>query len=125
MPFLASGEAFSAAATGQQAAVKEFIDEYPTLKNKSSLWGTTLLYTAAVNNQFEIVKYLVGKVHCAVNARNWRNVNVDQSPSAGHTQNPTPGSTALHGACSNSHLRIVEYLVIAKKCRLFYQESSK
>jgi ankyrin repeat protein len=122
---LASSVAFSAAATGQQAVVKKFIDEYPIFKNKSSLWGTTLLYTAALNNQFEIVKYLVEKAHCAVNARNWRNIDIDQSSTTVNTLNPTPGSTALHGACSNDHLRIVEYLVREKNADYFIKNQAK
>lgn len=118
---LASSVAFSAAMTGQLSAVKKFLDEYPTFKNRSSLWGTTLLYTAALNNQFEIVKYLVEKAHCSVNARNWCNMHIDQSS----TSNPTPGSTALHGACSNGHLRIVGYFVKEKNADYFIKNQAK
>ena len=121
---LASSAAFSAAANGQQTVLKKFLDEYPSFKSKPSLWGTTLLYTAALNNHFEIIKYLVEKVHCPVNARNWRDMHQDTSSSDGNKRNPTPGSTALHGACSNGHLQIVEYLVREKDADYFIKNQA-
>ena len=86
---------------------------------KPNFWGTTLLYTAALNNQLDIVKYLVDKARCEVNARNWRDANSDGSPAASETRNPVFGSTALHGACANNHLPIVEYLVAEKSADYF------
>ncbi|CAF5103345.1 unnamed protein product, partial [Rotaria magnacalcarata] len=38
------------------------------------------------------------KAHCEVNARNWCDVDTDESSSSANKRNPIPGSTALHGA---------------------------
>ncbi|CAF2245743.1 unnamed protein product [Rotaria magnacalcarata] len=122
---LASSAAFSAAENGQQAIVEKFVDDYPSFKNKPSLGGTTLLYTAAFNNQFDIVKYLVGKAHCEVNARNWCDVDTDESSSSANKRNPIPGSTALHGACLGGHLPIVKYLVEQKHADCFIKNQAE
>ena len=55
--------------------VKRFIKQYPTFKDKPGLWETTLLYSAARNNHLDIVKYLIEKAHCSVNAQNQREID--------------------------------------------------
>lgn len=59
------------------------------------------------------------KARCDVNTRNWRTINNDLTPSAAETRNPVLGSTALHAACTNNHLRVVEYLVVDKNADYF------
>ncbi|CAF1334085.1 unnamed protein product [Rotaria sordida] len=67
---LASIDAFTAAWNGDKDTVLEFVNKYPTLKDKPGLHGTTLLYSAAKNNCEMLVKYLIQEAHCAVNAQN-------------------------------------------------------
>ncbi|CAF1563548.1 unnamed protein product [Adineta ricciae] len=109
---LASIEAYPAALNGEIDKVKGFIDQHPRYRNKPGLWQTTMLYSAAKSNHFDIVKYLIEEAHCSVNAQNQRDMAFalgadlkDYSP------RPAAGSTALHAACFNNHLRIVKYLV--------------
>ncbi|CAF0859787.1 unnamed protein product [Didymodactylos carnosus] len=110
---LAASEAFPAAFNGQLTIVKDFLKQYPMFKDKPGLWETTLLYSAARNNRFDIVKYLIEQVHCSVNAQNQRDMSyaLDSQTTANFTPRPTAASTALHGACFNSHLPVVQYLV--------------
>jgi hypothetical protein len=109
---LASVYAFPAAWNGDLKLVEEFITNYPAFKDKPGLWGTTLLYSAAKNNNMRIVKYLVETAKCSINAQNEQ--DLEKSLSASSTDihvNPTAASTALHGACFNGHLTIVKYLI--------------
>lgn len=112
---LASINAFQAAWDGKQPAVEEFLTKYPTSKDKSGLFGTTLLYSAARNNRLELVKYLIRRAKCSVNAQNQQHI-MRALPTATmadetYDANPTAGSTALHGACFNGHLEIVKFLI--------------
>jgi HrpA-like RNA helicase len=112
---LASINAFQAAWDGNIPAVKEFIKKYPTVKDQSGLWGTTLLYSAARNNHLKLVEYLLKEAKCSVNAQNQQHI-MRALPSAGITDdqydvNPTAGSTALHGACFKGHLQVVKFLI--------------
>ncbi|UJR17483.1 hypothetical protein I4U23_004378 [Adineta vaga] len=104
--------AFTAAFDGRIDIVKSFLKEYPTYKDKSGLWETTLLYSAARNNHFDLVRYLIEEAYCSVNAQN--QCDVDFALATGNPQTykprPTAGSTALHGACFNKHLTVVKYL---------------
>ncbi|CAF3603855.1 unnamed protein product [Rotaria socialis] len=108
----ASCEAYPAAYNGQLDVVKKFTKDYPTFKDKPGLWETTLLYSAARNNHLDIVKYLIEEAYCSVNAQNLRDVDfaLDATVTT-YAPRPTAGSTALHGACFNNHLNIVQYLV--------------
>ncbi|CAF1050566.1 unnamed protein product [Rotaria sp. Silwood1] len=111
---LASIDAFVAAYMGNKDAVLKFIEKYPTLKDKPGLHGTTLLYSAAKNNHEVLVRFLVQSAHCAINAQNQQqleDVLQTHSTSTFTMINPSSGSTALHGACFQGHLRIVQYLI--------------
>ncbi|CAF4574808.1 unnamed protein product, partial [Rotaria magnacalcarata] len=66
-----------------------------------------------------------GKAHCEVNARNWCDVDTDESSSSANKRNPIPGSTALHGACSGGHLPIVRYLVEQKHADCFIKNQAE
>lgn len=104
---LASLDVFQAAWDGDQSAVGDFIATYPTLKDQSGLYQTTLLYSAARNNHFDLVKYLIEEGHCEVNAANEEHLEKGQAPS----KKATIGSTALHAACFQGHLEIVKFLI--------------
>ena len=111
---LASIDAFKAAWNGSVSAVEKFVTSYPTLKNKPGLWGTTLLYSAAKNGHLDLVEYLIEIAKCSVNAQNEQHLGKILS-STKKTLNydckAKAASTALHGACFNGHLKIVQYLV--------------
>lgn len=104
---LLSLDVFQAAWNGDQTIVKNFIENYPTLKDQSGLYETTLLYSAARNNHFNLVKYLIEIGHCSVNAQNEEYLEKDQES----TMKATIGSTPLHAACFQGHLSIVKYLI--------------
>ena len=112
---VASLNAFQAAFDGNKAEVQRYISEYPSAKDKSGLWGTTLLYSAARNGHLNLVQYLVRNAGCSVNAQNQQHIKRALSAPMHYTDdfeaNPTAGSTALHGACFNGHLDIVKFLV--------------
>lgn len=109
---LAAVAAYPAAYNGDLQTVTNFLEKYPNYKDKPGLWGTTLLYSTARNNHFNIVKYLIESAHSSVNAQNQRDVDFAlESCKADFVPNPTAGSTALHAACYNKHLKIVEYLI--------------
>lgn len=111
---LASIDAFVAAWDGNLAPVKDFIQNYPTFKDKPGLHGTTLLYSAARNNHIRLVQHLVQNAHCAVNAQNLQELEKALSTTATsgkYAANPSAASTALHGACYNGALDIVKYLI--------------
>ncbi|CAF1052050.1 unnamed protein product [Rotaria sordida] len=110
----ASIDAFTAAWDGNLQIVKDFIQNYPTLKDKPGLHGTTLLYSAARNNHMSLVKYLIENAHCAVNAQNLQELEkaLFTTKKGGHySANPSAASTALHGACFNGNLDVVKYLI--------------
>ena len=109
---LAAVAAYPAAFCGDLQTVKNFLEKYPNYNDKPGLWETTLLYSAARNDHFDIVKYLIESAHCSVNAQNQRDVDFALD-SCGPDSVPKPGagSTALHAACHNKHLNIVKYLI--------------
>ena len=108
-------EAFQAAWDGELSIVQTFIENYPSLKDKPGPWGTTLLYSASRNNHFDLVKYLIETAKCSVNAPNEQDLG--KSLSAARTtehdyeMRSKAASTALHAACFNGHLSIVQYLL--------------
>ena len=102
---LKSLDAFHAAWNGDQTIIEEFIENYPQLMDKSGLYETTLLYSAARNNHLDLVKYLIEEAGCSVNVQN---EEYDRSVSS---TKATIGSTALHAACYQGHLDIVTYLI--------------
>jgi hypothetical protein len=113
---LASIDAFQAAWDGKLSIVQKFIEKYPTLKDRPGLWGTTLLYSAARNNHMSLVEYLINTAKCSVNAQNEQHLEKILSSSkktttAEYEAMSKAASTALHGACYNGHLKIVQYLV--------------
>ncbi|CAF2046513.1 unnamed protein product [Rotaria magnacalcarata] len=111
---LASIDAFQAAWNGMFDIVKTFITNYPTLKDKPGLWGTTILYSAAKNGHINLVVYLIETAKCSVNAQNEQHLEKILSSSKkniDYEYKAKAASTALHGACINGHLIIVKYLV--------------
>jgi len=116
-----AAKAYPAALYGDLTTVKKFIKYYSNYKDKSGFWGTTLLWSAARQNHFDIVEYLIESAGCCVNAQNQSDLNyvlisdndtarTDCAP-LGYDPDPKAGSTALHAACFNNHLKIVEYLI--------------
>lgn len=100
-------DACQSAWKGDESIVMAFIENFPHLINKSGLYGTTLLYSAARNNHFNLVKLLIERGKCAVNAR-----NEDYNDKSKKTPvKATIGSTALHAACFYGNLKIVKYLI--------------
>jgi ankyrin repeat protein len=97
-----SFDAFQAAFDGNLSIVKYFIEKYPKYKDKSGIWGTTLLYSSSRNNHIHIVEYLIEQANCNVNVQNY---------SLNKQLNPTSGSTPLHAACFYGNLNIVKYLI--------------
>ena len=112
---LASLRAFQAAWDGKKTEVQQYIAQYPSAKNKSGLWGTTLLYSAAHNGHLSLVRYLVRNASCSVNAQNQQHIMRALAAPIHHDDdfeaNPTAGSTALHGACFYGHLEVVKFLI--------------
>jgi hypothetical protein len=112
---LDSINAFRAAWSGDQPKVQEFIKKYPNLKDRSGLWGITLLYSAARNKHSNLVNYLITKAGCSVNAQNQQHIlralSAPTITDNDYEVNPTAGSTALHGACFHGHLDVVKYLM--------------
>ena len=108
---LAFVDALSAAFNGELSVVEEFIKNYPTFKDKPGLWGTTLLYSAARENHLPIVKYLLVDARCSVNAQNEHDITFSLA-TGDFIPSSKAGSTALHGACFNGHLKIVELLIL-------------
>jgi hypothetical protein len=111
----ASIDAFRAAWEGRQTDVEAFIRTYPTVKDKSGLWGTTLLYSAARNDRLKLVDYLIKRAKCSVNVQNQQHI-IRALPNAttphdDYDPNPVAGSTALHGACYHGHINVVKYLI--------------
>ncbi|CAF1504396.1 unnamed protein product, partial [Adineta ricciae] len=109
-------KSFQAAWDGELEQVKSFLEKYPHFKDKSGLFGTTLLYSAARNNHMHVVKYLIEDGRCSVNAQNQQHIaralpDATTFSAEDCSANPTAGSTALHGACFRGHLQIVMYLV--------------
>ncbi|CAF3672548.1 unnamed protein product [Rotaria socialis] len=104
---LALIDAYQAAWNGNESIVKDFIEKYPTLIDKPSFYGTTLLYSVARNNHINLVKYLVEIGKCSVNVQNEDYSERSKKSSA----NAAVGSTALHAACYQGHLQIVKYLI--------------
>jgi len=92
---LSSLDVFQGASNGDQSVVKNFIENYSILKDKSRLYETTLLYSASRNNHFNLVKYLIEIGQCSINAQNEEYIEKGQEP------------TALHAASFQGHLEIV------------------
>ncbi|CAF2786717.1 unnamed protein product [Rotaria sp. Silwood2] len=111
----ASLNAFQAAWEGNVFPVGEFIKNYPQFKDKPGIWGTTLLYSAARNNHMQLVDHLIKTARCSINAQNQQHIEkiLTGSPvkASDFTNDPSAGSTALHGACYYGHLDIVKYLI--------------
>ncbi|CAF1500604.1 unnamed protein product, partial [Rotaria sordida] len=100
-------DACQAAWNGDLSFIEDFIRKYPTLINKCGLYGTTLLYSAARNNHFDLVKYLIETSNCSVNVK-----NEDYSEKSEESKlKASTGSTPLHVACFYGHLQIVKYLI--------------
>ncbi|CAF2895813.1 unnamed protein product [Rotaria sp. Silwood2] len=100
-------DACQAAWNGDLSLVEDFIRKYPTLRNKCGLFGTTLLYSAARNNHFDLVKYLIETCNCSINVK-----NEDHSEKSEESKlKASTGSTPLHVACFYGHLQIVKYLI--------------
>lgn len=112
---LSSIDAFQAAWDGNLIIVKDFINNYPGFKDKPGIYGTTLLYSASRNNKINIVKYLIEFGKCSVNAQNEQHLEKFLSKSTQKNKSyqalPSAASTALHGACYNGYLDIVQYLI--------------
>ncbi|CAF2546861.1 unnamed protein product [Rotaria sp. Silwood2] len=111
---LASIDAFQDAWDGKLAIVERFIKNYPTLKDRPGLWGTTLLYSAAKNGHMNVVVYLVETAKCSVNAQNEQHLEKILSSTKTYLNfdiGAKAASTPLHGACFNGHLEVVQYLV--------------
>jgi len=110
-----SVDALNAAWEGKLSTVQKFIENHPTLKDKPGHYGTTLLYSAARNNHMKLVKYLIETAKCSINAQNEQELGhcLESSRGASHDSEfrSKAASTALHGACYNKHLQIVQYLV--------------
>ncbi len=102
---LESLDVFQGAWNGDQSIIEQFIENYPELQDKSGLYETTLLYSAARNNHFDLVTYLIEEAGCSVNAQN------EEYHEKGHQTKATIGSTPLHAACYQEHLNIVTYLI--------------
>ncbi|CAF5044063.1 unnamed protein product, partial [Rotaria sp. Silwood1] len=100
-------DASQAAWHGNESIVKKFIENYSTLKDKSGVYGTTLLYSAARNNHFNLVKYLIEIGKCSINIKNESYLEKNQIT----TFKATIGSTPLHAACYYGYLNIVKYLI--------------
>ncbi|CAF0819065.1 unnamed protein product [Rotaria sordida] len=100
-------DACQAAWYGDELIVKDFIEKYSLFKNKSGLYGTTLLYSAARNNHLNLVKYLIEIGKCSINIKNedYNDKNHETKIKA------IIGSTPLHAACFNGHIDIVKYLI--------------
>ncbi|CAF1611893.1 unnamed protein product, partial [Adineta ricciae] len=108
----ASFDAFQAAWNGDVPSVRDFVQNYPTFKDRPGLHGTTLLYSAARNNHFPLVQYLVEKGQCSVNAQNLQELDKALRIDDGkYRAYPSAASTPLHAACFRGHLGIVEYLI--------------
>ncbi|CAF3552512.1 unnamed protein product, partial [Rotaria sp. Silwood2] len=66
-----------------------------------------LLYSAARNNHFDLVKYLIETCNCSINVK-----NEDHSEKSEESKlKASTGSTPLHVACFYGHLQIVKYLI--------------
>ena len=112
---LTSLEAFQAAWDGNQSVVNDYLTKYPDAKDRTGLWGTTLLYSAARNKHLNLVQFLVEKAKCSVNAQNQQHIKralaVKITKDDDFQANPSAGSTALHAACFYGHLDIVKFLI--------------
>ena len=100
-------DACEAAWNGSPSLIKDFIKNYSLLKDKTGPYGTTLLYSAARNDHFDLIKYLIEDVKCSVNARNEALIEKDNESML----KAKVGSTALHAACFHGHIQIVKYLI--------------
>lgn len=108
-------DAFRAAWNGEEKSVQDFLNSYPTFKDKPGPWGTTLLYSAARNNQLPVVRYLLNTMHCSVDTQNRQHIQralkMDIITASDYKVDPSAGSTALHGACYGGHLDVVQELI--------------
>ncbi|CAF1395650.1 unnamed protein product, partial [Didymodactylos carnosus] len=97
--------AYKAAYEGKLDVVKDFLNKYPTYKDKPNLNGHTLLYVATSKNHYSIVQYLVEDIKCSVNIQNQIELVGEQQ------QDSSAGSTPLHIACSDGNSSLVSYLL--------------
>lgn len=112
---LDSIDAYRAALNGKETEVKKFIEKYPAIKDKSGLWGTTLLYSAARNGHLGLVRDLIENHGCSINAQNQQHI-LRALAASGHGEdyydaNARAGSTALHSACYYGRLHVIKYLI--------------
>ena len=107
---LDSIDAYRAAFNANKTEVEKFIEKYPASKDKSGLWGTTLLFSAARNGHLDLVRHLIEIHGCSINAQNQQNI-LRASGQDYYDTNARAGSTALHGACYYGHLHVVKYLI--------------
>lgn len=98
MIFIQSLEAYQGAQNGNIDIVEKFLEKDPSSKNRPLLNGHTLLYVATMNQRLEMIKYLIEKEKCSVNALNQN----DTIPAM---------DTALHIACYKGYANITDYLL--------------
>jgi hypothetical protein len=113
---IASLQAFQSAWDGNTDEVLQYVIKYPSEKDRCGVYGTTLLFSAARNGHFDLVKSLVEECQCSVNAPNQQNIlhalkYKDGVEDQGYQAIPSAGSTPLHAACFYGHLVIVKYLI--------------
>ncbi|UJR07046.1 hypothetical protein I4U23_011334 [Adineta vaga] len=113
--YLASIDGYRAAWNGEKQAVDAFLQIYPAVRDKSGLWGTTLLYSAARNGHLDLVRDLIEHHRCSVNAQNRQHILRALASSGQNVNyydtNSKAGSTPLHGACYFGHLNVIKYLI--------------
>lgn len=90
---------------GRLDGVIQLITHYPIFKDRSGPLLTTMLYTAVKTASIHIVKYLIEKAKCCINAPNRRTDSNEDALSS------TAGCTALHAAASIGDKGLVAYLI--------------
>jgi hypothetical protein len=106
---LESLDVFQGTWNGDQSIIEQFIENYPELQDKSGLYERILRYSAARNNHFDLVTYLIEEAGCSVNAQN------EEYHEKGHQTKATMGSTPLHAACYQGHLILQIYQIFPRE----------
>ena len=95
--------------------IDRFLKNYPYMKDRPGVDGMTLLYAAARRGDLDLVRNLVEKHRCSVDAQNLQDLKralAVFNPHENHfSSNPRAGSTPLHVAAHREHLDVVKYLV--------------